>query len=51
MQSRFTSKQRIGFIGGALRIDRQAGKGTAVILALAAAPGPGVKSKLEGDEK
>ena len=46
----FGIKQRIEFIGGALRIDSQAGKGTTVSVALAAAPGPGVKSKSEGDE-
>ncbi|MCX7143024.1 MAG: response regulator [Proteobacteria bacterium] len=47
----FSIKQRLDFIGGAMRIDSQAGKGTTVSLALAAAPGPGVKPKSEGDEK
>ena len=47
----FSIKQRIDFIGGALRIDSQAGQGTTVSVALAAAPGPGVKSKLEDDAK
>ena len=47
----FSIKQRIEFIGGALCVDSQAGKGTTVSLSLAAAPGPGVKSRLEGDEK
>ena len=47
----FSIKQRIEFIGGALCVDSQADKGTTVSLSLAAAPGPVVKSRLEGDEK